>query len=269
MTAKKLLSGIPYGERLPEPGWRMKPLILSHLAAIIVVGSWLWPLTRVWWDHLDVAVFKTLNGSLAYGGWWQTLWALGNIRLMDVVSGALLLVILISWLWGRPRGVQNMKIATLGALLVFLVAIPQISHEVIQDWFGYLRHSPTLVVDGALMLSKLVPALNAKDVSISSFPGDHAYTLFVFMVFFWYLGPRRYAVMVSILAIVLMMPRMVGGAHWMTDSVIGGGVPALLAVSWLLATPLGFHMARILLPLVRGVNALIPQWLRIPERMAS
>lgn len=227
------------------------------------------PVSRVWWDQLDVAVFKLLNGSLTYGGWWQTLWALGNIRWMDVVSGAMLLTILVSWLWGRSRDVQNMKIATLGALLVFLVTIPQLSHMVIQDWFGYLRYSPSLVVDGALMLSKLVPALNAKDVSISSFPGDHAYTLFAFMTFFWYLGPRRYAILVSVLAIILMMPRMVGGAHWMTDSVIGGGVPALLAVSWMLATPLGFYMARIFLPLVRGVNALMPEWLRIPERMAS
>jgi membrane-associated phospholipid phosphatase len=88
-------------------------------------------------------------------------------------------------------------------------------------------------------------------------------------LFFCYLGPRRYAVTISILAFILMMPRLVGGAHWMTDSVIGGGVPALLAVSWLLATPLGFHMARKLLPLVRGIVALIPEWLRIPERMAS
>ncbi|MHA1163967.1 MAG: phosphatase PAP2 family protein [Alphaproteobacteria bacterium] len=269
MTAKDILPGQLRGERLPEPVWRMKPLVLSHLAAIIIVGSWLWPVSRGWWDQLDVAVFKVLNGSLAYADWWQTLWAFGNIRLMDVFSGALLLVILISWLWGRPRDVQNMKIATLGALVAFLVVIPQVSHTVIQSWFGYLRHSPTLVVDGALRLSKLVPTLNAKDVSISSFPGDHAYTLFILMIFFWYLGPRRYAVTVSILALILMMPRMIGGAHWMTDSVIGGGVPALLAVSWLLATPLGFYMAGMLLPLVKFINAVIPEWLRIPERMAS
>ncbi len=256
-------------ERLPEPVWRMKPLVLSHLAAIILAGSWLWPVTRSWWDQLDIALFKVLNGSLAYADWWQTLWALGNIRLMDVFSAGLLLVILILWLWGRPRDVQNMKIAILGALGVFLAVMPQVLHPVIQVWFGYLRYSPTLEVDGALWLSKLVPSLNAKDVSISSFPGDHAYILITLMLFFCYLGPRRYAVTISILAFILMMPRLVGGAHWMTDSVIGGGVPALLAVSWLLATPLGFHMVRKFLPLVRGIVALIPEWLRIPERMAS
>jgi membrane-associated phospholipid phosphatase len=262
-------SGQLRGERLPEPVWRMKPLVLSHLAAIILAGSWLWPVTRSWWDQLDIALFKVLNGSLAYADWWQTLWALGNIRLIDVFSAGLLLVILISWLWGRPRDIQNMKIAILGALGVFLAVIPQVLHPVIQVWFGYLRHSPTLEVDGALWLSKLVPSLNAKDVSISSFPGDHAYILITFMLFFCYLGPRRYAVTISILAFILMMPRLIGGAHWMTDSVIGGGVPALLAVSWLLATPLGFHMARKFLPLVRGIVALTPEWLRIPERMAS
>jgi membrane-associated phospholipid phosphatase len=269
VTAMDDFRGQLDGERLPEPAWRMKPLILSHLAAFILLGSWLLPVSRGWWDQLDVAVFKVLNGSLVYAEWWQVLWALGNIRLADVFSGLLLLAILILWLWGRPRGVQNMKIATLGALGVFLAVMPLILHPVIQTWLGYLRHSPTIVVDGSLWLSKLVPWLKTKDVSISSFPGDHAYILITLMLFFWYLGPRRTAVTITILAFILILPRLVGGAHWMTDSVIGGGAPALLAMSWLLATPLGFFMASKFLPLVKWIVAFIPERLRIPERMAS
>lgn len=269
MTAAEDSRDHSRAERLPEPVWRMKPLIASHLAAILLLASWLLPLPRSWWDQLDLAAFGMLNGSLAYAEWWQTLWALGNIRLTDVFFGALMLVIILFWLWGRPREVQNMKCAAVGALGVFLAVMPQVLHPVIQIGFGYSRLSPTLVVDGALLLSKLVPAINAKDVSVSSFPGDHAYILMTLILFFWYLGPRRISVTVTVLSVIFMMPRLVGGAHWLTDTVIGGAVPALLAMSWMLATPLGYYLARFFLPLVRGVIAFVPEWLRIPERSAS
>ena len=72
--------------------------------------------------------------------------------------------------------------------------------------------------------------------------------------------------MASILAFIFIMPRLVGGAHWLTDGLIGGVVPALVAASWLLATPLGYYMSRMLLPLVRGIMMLVPERLRIPEQ---
>ncbi len=257
------------GERLPEPVWRMKTLVLSNLVAIILLVSWLLPLTRVWWDQLDVAVFQALNGSLAYAKWWQILWALGNIRLADVFFGAMMLLIILSWMWGRPREVQNMKVAALGALGVFQLAIPFLLHPIIHVLIGYKRYSPTLAVDGALWLTKLVPWLNAKDISITSFPGDHAYILISSAIVFWYLGPRRTAITFSVLAFIFVIPRLIGGAHWFTDDVIGGAVPALFTVSWLFATPLGYYMAKMFLPLVQGIIAFIPQWLRIPERTPS
>ena len=176
----------------------MRPLVLSHLAVIILLVSWLLPVSRIWWDQLDVAVFRVLNGSLAYAEWWRVLWAFGNIRPADVFFGAVMLLTILLWLWGRPREVQNMKCAALGAVAVFMFAIPFLLHPVIHTWIGYNRYSPTLVVDGALWLSKLVPWLNVKDVSINSFPGDHAYILSTFMAFFWYLGPRRTAVTISV-----------------------------------------------------------------------
>ena len=269
MTAAEDFSDHVSGECLPEPVWRVRQLVLSHLAAIILLASWLLPVSRGWWDQLDVAVFRFLNGSLRLGELWQILWALGNIRLTDVFFGALMLLVIILWLWGRPREIQNMKCAAFGGLAMFLVATPLVLHLVIQTWLGYSRYSPSLVVDGALRLSKLVPSIDSKDVAITSFPGDHAFVLITFTAFFWYLGPRRFAVTASVLAFIFMLPRLVGGAHWLTDDVIGGVVPAVLVVSWLLATPLGYYLTKMFLPLVKGIIALIPRRLRIPERTVS
>ncbi|HDL17319.1 MAG TPA: hypothetical protein ENH27_05715 [Rhizobiales bacterium] len=229
------------------------------------MASWILPVSRGWWDRLDVAAFRFLNGSLSLGEWWQVLWALANNRGTDVFSGTLILLLIVSWLWGRPRDVQNMKLASLGALLLFMGAVIMSLHPLIIKWIGYARPSPTLVLDGVFWLDKLVPSIDAKVADRSSFPGDHAFILVTFALFFIFLGPWRTAAVASLLALVFNLPRLVGGAHWLTDGVIGGAIPALLVVSWLLATPLGYYLARMFLPLVRGIMMLIPERLRIPE----
>ena len=121
-------------ERLPEPVWRVRPLIASHLAAIVLLASWLLPVSRGWWDQLDVAVFRLLNGSLHLDEWWQVFWALANHRLTDVFSTVLISLLIVAWLWGSPREVQNMKCAALGALTLFLGAVPLLLHPVIHVW---------------------------------------------------------------------------------------------------------------------------------------
>jgi len=197
------------------------------------------------------------------------LWALANHRLTDVLSGVLMLLLVVSWFWGRPREVQNLKCAAFGVLTLFLGAVPILMHPVIRRGIDYTRPGPSLLVDGALRLSTLVPSIDAKDMERSSFPWDPAFILITFAAFFLYLGPRRTAVMASVLALIFTMPRLVGGAHWFTDDVIGGGVPAIVMVSWLLATPLGYYMMKKFLPLVKRIVARIPERLRIPERTLS
>lgn len=252
-------------ERLPEPVWRLRLLALIHLALFFYLASWLFPVTGAWWDQLDVAVFRTFNGSLRFGEWWQVLWALANARITDLFSGALVLLLILSWLWGRPRDVQNMKLASLGALLLVLGAAIILLHPIVIKWIGFSRPSPTLVLDGVYWLDQLVPSIDAKVADRSSFPGDHAFILATFALFFVFLGPWKVALMALLLAFFFNLPRLVGGAHWLTDGAIGGVIPAVLLVSWLLATPLGYYLARMFLPLVNGIVSFLPAWLRIPE----
>ncbi len=251
--------------RLPEPGWRLRLLVLTQLVAIVIVASWVFPVSRGWWDQLDVAAFRFFNGSLNLGEWWQIFWAAANHRITDVFSGTLLVLLVLSWLWGRPREEQNMMCASFGALLLVMGAVIISLHPLIIKWIGFARASPTLVLDDVMWLDKLVPWIDAKVADRSSFPGDHAFILASFALFFWFLGPRRIAILALTMAVVFNLPRLVGGAHWLTDGLIGGAIPALLVVSWLLATPLGYYLARMFLPLVKLLVALIPKPLRIPE----
>jgi membrane-associated phospholipid phosphatase len=243
----------------------VKSLVWLHLAAAILIVSWIWPVSRMWWDQLDEATFRLLNGSLHLGESWQYFWALANHRSVDLLSGGVSALVVLWWLWGHPREIQNKRCAALGGLAVTLLVIPFTAHIIIKFVLDFQRHSPSLVIDGALRLNELVPSFETKDISIYSFPGDHAFILFTIGLFYCFLAPRKIVVAAWIIAVIFMLPRLVGGAHWLTDDVIGGLAPALIVVSWQLSTPLGCRLMNLCLPLVRLVVALIPKPLRIPD----
>ncbi|MCH8048174.1 MAG: phosphatase PAP2 family protein [Planctomycetes bacterium] len=251
--------------RVIRPVWRPRALVLSHLVALLLVVTWITPATRQWWDRFDLALFRLLNDSLALGHGWQVFWAVANYRALDLLPAVLILGLFIVSIWGRPRDVQNQRWAVLAVLGGVLVVVPPLMELVVHQGLQYSRPSPTLVLDDALRLSHLVPSINTKDTSRACFPGDHAYVLLTVMSFFWYVGRRRDALLASLLAAVFVLPRLVGGAHWATDILVGGGPAALLAGSWAFATPLCHRLATLLHPLVCAVMKLVPGPLRIPE----
>ena len=69
--------------------------------------------------------------------------------------------------------------------------------------------------------------------------------------FFWHYGGRRYGLPFVVLTVVFSLPRIVVGAHWLTDDLVGSGFFALLGIGLLFATPLKDTMLAILEPIVR------------------
>jgi membrane-associated phospholipid phosphatase len=243
--------------------------MLSHLAAGALAASWAFEPMRGWWDALDEATFRLLNGSLDDAAPWQFFWALTNHRAMDLFTGGVAAIMLICWVWGEPRAVQNRRAATLCALAVPVIALLLLWGTVNEATVGYRRDSPSIVIEGAIRLTQLVPSFVTKDASRSSFPGDHAIVLFSIVLFYAYYGARKFAVASAVLAVLFLLPRLFAGAHWLTDNAIGGAVPALIASAWVMATPLGGYMARFFLPPLNVIVSLLPPWLRIPERRVS
>lgn len=168
------------------------------------------------------------------------------------------------WLWGQPREVQIRRASALGGFAIPLLVIPFIGNYAVRFIFEYVRYSPTVVFPDALRLTRLVPYMDTKDISNYSFPGDHAFILTAILLFYLYMGARRCAIASATLAVVFSLPRLVSGAHWFSDTVIGGMVPALLVMAWIFATPFGYHLTNLVVPLVRRIYDWLPQWLRPP-----
>lgn len=256
---------MPGDTELAVPAWRLPTFFVSHAIAGLLVVSWCVASTREWWDVLDERAFRLLNGTLVDAPGAQFFWAAANHRSVDLFSGTLAAMIFIWWLWGHPRAVQNWRCAVFAAVAIPVVILPFIMHEILEQVFHFERYSPTMVYEDAQRLTKLVPELVTKDASRYSFPGDHAFVLFSVILFYGYFHARRFVLISAFMAVVFSLPRLVAGAHWMTDNIIGGVVPALMLLAWVLATPAGYYLARLLLPMVRFFVSLLPAWLRIPE----
>jgi membrane-associated phospholipid phosphatase len=229
------------GSKMIQARWRGPGLIACNLVALVLLASWRWPPARVLWDRLDVWAFHLLNAPLASNAAWAHVWAVGNMRLVDLLVFLIMLGFLVkeNWIFSAAQ-VRRALYAFLAVLFLLLLMRSVLFTEVVKI-MHWQRASPSLTVDGAVRLVDLFPDWSRnwhmKDASGRSFPGDHASVLLTWAIFLspFARGWRRW--LVWSLALLFMLPRLVSGAHWLSDVVVGGSFLGLLAIGWGLYTP--------------------------------
>lgn len=219
---------------------KWKPLLLCHVAIAVLLGSFLWPPARTIWGSLDTAVFKSLNHTLEGHPWVQLFWAFVNHRKADLVEDAVFLLFFILAIKAAPKEKRLRRAAE----FIFCIALAgsliyYVNRTLLREHVLIPRESPSLVVTPCVRLSKEVPWLLVKDETAASFPGDHATTLILFSVLYTYFAGRKLGAYACLYAIFRTLPRLIVGAHWFSDIVVGSGCLALFFLSWALCTP--FH----------------------------
>lgn len=186
------------------------------------------------WKKLDYSVFGFLNGSLQDNKTAQTFWAVANNRAFDLVSAALLGLLV--WFSGlrkaSPEGrLEQLKVGLF--LLIITVMFVQAGRFTV---FDNSRPSPSLVItETAIRLSQLDHITwSVKDASGSSFPGDHGAVLLVGVVYITYFSTLRWGALAITVAILFALPRLFAGAHWATDIIVGSTFTTLVSASWAL-----------------------------------
>lgn len=208
------------------------------LAAAILIGSYAWGPTRAMWDVVDAAVFYRLNGTLAWGGKWTEFWAVANWRPFDAIAGAAILALVIAWIRTGRMDQVAARCAITGGLCVTVLLSSVIVKEFIEA-ANLQRHGPSEELPGAILLGDVVTWIDAKDTSNHSFPGDHGAVLLVMAMMLTLLANRRLAIAAWIILMPFTLPRLVAGAHWLTDVVVGGGMLMLITLAVWFTTPLG------------------------------
>lgn len=230
-----------------SPDWNLRGLLWSFGIAGILVLSYLLPVTNIAWIALDTHVAYGLNSLVATNHPAQIAWAFANRRISDYISGAVLLVVVVHYVFAgtnAPRAQRLARMIISCAALVSLIALTRqfLFHDV-------SRNSPSMVLDHFTMLSHHV-SFHVKDHSGQSFPGDHATVLATFTFLLWAFAGWRYGLTSATLAVAFSLPRLVSGAHWLSDDVVGGVVTALVTVPLIVFTPLGNHLVQALLRII-------------------
>ncbi len=216
-----------------EPRWRPLLLLTGNLIALLLFASWLLEPTRSLWLALDEQVFWAANHSLAEGELWQKTWAIANNRAFDLVAAAAMILLYAHFVFFRDRENLTRYIA-IGVLMTISILVIVKTGK----WIPIERPSGTFIYPEALRLSDLLPHINPKDASDDSFPGDHGLVLLICAGFIAFYLPRTYAAFALLFTVIFTVPRLMSGAHWLTDELVGAIGWGSLGLSWILATPL-------------------------------
>jgi membrane-associated phospholipid phosphatase len=101
------------------------------------------------------------------------------------------------------------------------------------------RISPSGVMNPAYLLPELIPYIHSKGIAFDSFPSDHGAILLSWMGFLMIYSKKNLKPVAFILGLLFCLPRLVAGAHWITDMLIGSVFIALLSLAIVCFTPFG------------------------------
>lgn len=226
----------------------MSKFIPLYLIGGLIAFSWAALPDHGPWDHWDLALFQRVNGWLGHSPRWADLVAITNNRLFDLAALACMGWILATCFF-RAGGQERRRLVAMGCvMLLAALVINQLGHLL-----PVSRPSPTLMVEGALRLTEL-STIPTKDSAGDSFPGDHALFLMIFAGFTLRYLPRRAAMIALLMVPLFSAPRILAGAHWMTDVYVGALCLSLICLPPLLLSPLSDRLIDRLAPR-------LPRWI--------
>ncbi|MGR9108500.1 MAG: phosphatase PAP2 family protein [Gammaproteobacteria bacterium] len=219
---------------LEDSRWYIPYLVVWQVIAVLLLLSWFIEPTRSLWSFLDDDCFRYFNESLKNGSdAWRMLWAVTNHRLFDAVSAGLLLLVFMVSAWRSGRSSWRWHGAVVTVTVLAILVGTRIGHLMPVE-----RPSATMIYPDVFRLSEWARGFETKDISHSTFPGDHGMVALIGYGYAFHYLQRPYALAALLAGLVIVMPRLVGGAHWLSDETVGAGFVGILVLSWSFYTPL-------------------------------
>ena len=206
----------------------------------MLVSLFCLPTERLW-NLVDTSCFTALNASIIGHPLQQAFWAVANIKMTDIFGASFLLGCFLIYIFEAQGQERRRRTAyLLYTLIWFEISILLCKQVVtpIAQWFGLARHGPTSVIKGSLLLSQIAPWVKIKDSSLCCFPADHACIVFQWCALLWFFAGWQRGLFASLFSVLFLLPRLVSGAHWISDLIVGSGSIVAIALAWALFTPL-------------------------------
>ncbi|EDW0818848.1 phosphatase PAP2 family protein [Salmonella enterica subsp. enterica] len=212
---------------------RYSLIILLNAAGLALFLSWYLPVNHGFWFTIDSGIFHFFNQKLVESHaflWWV---AITNNRAFDGCSLLAMGGLMLSF-WLKENASGRRRIVIIG-LVMLLTAV--VLNQLGQALIPVKRASPTLSFEHIYRVSELLH-IPTKDASKDSFPGDHGMMLLIFSAFMLRYFGKTAGIIALIIFVVFAFPRVMIGAHWFTDIVVGSLTVILIGLPWWLMTPL-------------------------------
>lgn len=213
-------------------------LIASFALIALLYLSWLFPLTRPFWNTLDAASFHFLRSSLLEPGFSRDFWAIMNHKYADWALDIIMLVFVLSYIYKEKERRIERSFEMVTMILFVALVILSVNRYLLTEILRLRRLSPSVALDDGFRLSHFVTWLKIKETHHACFPSDHATTNFFFLTVMLRFHSKRWILAACLVTLLFTLPRMVLGAHWLTDTIIGSLSIVLLSTSLFLDTGL-------------------------------
>lgn len=219
-----------------DPGWNAPCLVLWNITALLLLASWFVEPAHSLWLAADEGFFRFFNDSLKNGSdAWRMFWALTNHRLFDAISAGILIMVFVTSALRNGRETWIAHGALVTAIVIAAFAGTRIGHLLPVE-----RASGTLLYSDVFRLNSWATWFETKDSSGNTFPGDHGMVALIGAGYAFRYLSRAYAFPAFIAGMIIVMPRLVSGAHWLSDELVGAGFVGFLVLSWSFCSPLGY-----------------------------
>ncbi|MFS9433108.1 phosphatase PAP2 family protein [Citrobacter sp. C348] len=224
-------------------------ILLLNIAGLTLFLSWYIPAGHGFWYSIDFGVFHFFNQKLVDSPMFLWVVAITNNRAFDGCSLLAMGALMLSF-WRKETPDGRRRIIAIG-LVMLLTAV--VLNQLGQALIPVKRASPTLMLDNIHRVSELLH-ISTKDASRDSFPGDHGMMLLIFSAFMLRYFGKVAGLIGLIIAVVFAFPRVMIGAHWLTDIVVGSMTVVLIGLPWWLMTPLSDRLVTLFTNYLPGKN---------------
>ena len=237
---------------MPTSSWNMKRFIALHLAAFFLLFSLFGSSSlAAMWQHIDTYVFRTLNDFIRERPLQQVFWACFSIKLTDLIGAVYLVALFLLYIFEEKGLDRRKRLASLLFTLIWFEITILASKQLLTplcEHFHLSRHSPSVLLHDRVALSTILPWLPVKDSSCFCFPADHGLIVLQWWLLFSYFAGFKRSLLSLPPTIILLLPRLISGAHWFSDLAVGSISMIAIAFAWATQTPL---YAKIYNPLCR------------------
>ncbi len=220
---------------------RIKPLLFWNCLALALFSS-LFLLPDLW-SKIDTSFFRLVNEPLRDSHLLRTFWAMANHTLADWVEDLFILGFCTLAIWKCQKGAKLKRGAQFFfCLILTALTILLVNRLFCRDFLRLRRASPSLVLDQVVDISHYISWIRFKVHSSKSLPGDHATTALMFAISYAYLVRGRLGLLALLYGAFLCLPRLIVGAHWLSDIIVGSGCIVMVSISWAFFTPFADRM---------------------------